>query len=219
VIQRQQIPDEVLDPGISRKLERFRNRWSRLNRAWFPEMKPGTDASEPSFFERMRHQIIGKIFCAWDDMKRALFEFLPLDWLRAYRETAQWFFAGRDGAVESKVSWRQQIAAHWPTILVSYLLVGVTATLSALNPHLNYLPFYMIPCAALTLIINRRWGCYAALISAGIGPALLGKVEQSFAELSVFIWNTSMRFLLLQFVVLLIDRIRREASSAKAENS
>lgn len=219
VIQRQQISDEVLDSRVSQKLERFHNRWNRLNGAWFPGAKHAADAPEPSLLERMRHQTIGKLFCAWDDTKRALFEFLPFEWLRTYRETARWFFAGRDGAVPPKLSWRRQIAAHWPTILVSYLLIGVTGALSALNPHLNYLPFFMIPCATLTLMINKRWGSCAALIAAGIGPALLGKVEESFAQLWIFIWNTSMRFLLLQFVVLLMDRIRREVSAAKTENS
>jgi hypothetical protein len=219
VIERQQISEEVLDAKIGKKLERYRNRWNRLNSACFPESKSAAGAREPSFLERTRHQIAGKLLCTWDDTKRAMFEFLPFEWLRTYRETARWFFAERNGSSEPKLTWRQQIAAHWVTILAAYLLIGVVATLTALDPHLNYLPFYMIPCATLTLMLNWRWGSCAALIACGIGPALLGKVETSFAQLWVFAWNTTMRFLLLQVMVLLLERIRREVAASKTENS
>jgi hypothetical protein len=219
VIERQQISDEILNPKISRKLERFRNRWARLHSACFPGIKPAANASEPGFLERLRHQISGNLLCAWDGTKRVLFEFLPLEWLRTYRETARWFFAEREGVSEPAPSWGQQLAAHWPTILVSYLLIAAVGTLTALDPHLNYLPFYVIPCATLTLMLNWRWGSCAAVIASGIGPALLSKVETSFAQLWIFVWNSSMRFLLLQFMVLLLERIRREVLAGKADDS
>jgi hypothetical protein len=216
VIQRQQLPDEAVEPGIAAKLNRFRNRWSRLNRVGFPASAPAKDAPEPSFLERLRHRISGKLLCAWDDTKRVLFEFMPFDWLRTYRETAHWFFA-RDRRVESKRSWREQIAAHWVTILVCYLLIAVLGEVDSLNPHFSLLPFYMIPCAVLTLMLNWRWGTWAALITACIGPALLSKVETSFAQFEIIIWNSSMRFLLLEFVVLVLDRVRCEIAFRKNE--
>jgi hypothetical protein len=218
VIQRRSSADDVLPPKIAAKLERFRNRWSRTHRERFSETKSALNAPEPSLLERGYHQITGNLLCYWDDAKRALFEFLPFSWLRTYRETARWFFAPRQDSSEPKLSWRQQIKMHWATIVVSYLLLAVLAGLDVLNPHLSFLPFYSIPCSILALTINWRWGTCAALVTAGIGPAILSRTEESFAQLWIFAWNTSMRFLLLQFLVLLWDRVRREVASSKSEN-
>lgn len=216
VIQRQKIPDEITPQKIVRKLGRFRNRWGRLNPTAFPRTE-STEAPEPSFLERLRHRITGSLLCTWDDTKRVLFEFLPFEWLRTYRETAHWFFA-RDRRTEPNRSWRELIASHWITILVSYLMIAVLGEIDSLNPHFSLLPFYMLPCAILSLTINWRWGIGAALIASIIGPALLSKVEESFAQFEIFVWNSSMRFLLFGFVVLVLDRVRREIASRKTEN-
>jgi Sulfotransferase family len=216
VIQRREIAGEVLDSNTTRKLERFRNRWSRLNRAWFPEKKPAAEVSEPSFLELNYHRAVGNALCVWDDTKRALFEFLPITWLRTYRETVRWFY-GRHGVSEPKLSFREQIASHWITILVSYALIAGLGLVDALNPRLNFLPFYMVPCAILALMINWRWGGFAALITAFIGPVLLSRIDTAFAHPGIFAWNTSMRFLLLLSIVLLTDRIRREVTYGKTE--
>ncbi len=219
VIQRRQLSNEILDPGIIHKLERFRNRWSRLNPGKFVAAKSSSITREPSFFERIRHRVAGDLLCVWDDTKRVLFEFMPLDWLRTYRETSRWFLAAREGLAEPKRSWREQIAAHWVTIVVSYLMIAVVGELDALNPHFSLLPFYAIPCAVLSLMLNWRWGTIAALITAVIGPALLGKVETSFAQFEVLLWNSSMRFLLFEFVVLVLDRVRREFALRRTEKN
>jgi len=219
VIQRQEIKDEVLNSEAVWKLEGFRNRWLRLNPARFPGIKSVNGAVEPSLFERTRHRIIGNLLCAWDDTKRVMFEFLPFDWLRAYRETSHWFLARRGGLSEPKRSWGQQIAAHWVTIIVCYLMIVLLGELDALNPHFSLLPFYTIPCAVLTLMINWRWGSCAALITSCISPALLRSVDDSFADFSIFLWNSSMRFVLFEFMVLILDRIRREIASSKSKTS
>jgi hypothetical protein len=213
IIERQPVSDEVLEPRIVRKLERFRNRWSRVNGAWFPQAKPAGAAPEPAIFERCLHWLVGSLLCAWDDTKRLLFEFMPLAWLRTYRETARWLVAGRDAAPQ-RSSWREQIAAHWITIIVSYALIAGLAMLHAVtDPRFTFLPFYLVPCSVLALVINRRWGTCAALVSSFIGPALLSKVDSDFARPGVFIWNSVMRFFLLQVVVMLLDRVRIEIAS------
>ena len=218
VIQRQDMAKNIVAPPIAAKLERFRNRWSRLNPVAFQPKTPGTDAVEPSFWERARHRLAGKLLCLWDDTKRVLFEFLPFVWLRTYRETAQWFLVSRGGGAEPKVTLRRQIAGNWLTILVAIVSIVVLERIDSLNPHFSLLPFYMIPCAILALTMNWRWGTAAAIITACIGPALLWRVDESFAQFEVFLWNSAMRFLLYEFCVIILDRIRREVSSRRTEN-
>jgi hypothetical protein len=215
VIRRQESANEVLSPRVIRKLNRFRNRWSRLNPGKFGQAKSAGETREPSVFERVRHGIAGKLFCAWDDTKRVLFEFMPLDWLHTYR----WFFSARENRAESRRPLSAQIGAHWPTIAIAYLMMGILGFIDAVDPHFSLLPFYLIPCAILALTINWRWGTIAALMAASIGPALIRRLDESFAQVEVFLWNSSMRFLLFEFVVLVLDRVRREINSRKMENS
>jgi len=219
VIRRQKLTGEILSPRVIHKLERFRNRWSRLNPGKFVSAKPASDTREPSLPERVWHGIAGKLLCAWDDTKRVLFEFMPLDWLQTYRGMAHWFFSSRDGRAEPKRSLSEQIAAHWITIAVAYFMVAGLGFIDAVDPHFSLLPFYLIPCALLALTINWRWGTVAAMIASCIGPALIRRLDESFAQIEVFVWNSSMRFLLFEFVVLVLDRVRREINSRKTENS
>jgi hypothetical protein len=219
VIQRQKRASEILSPGVVQKLERFRNRWSRLNPGKFVSAKPAGDTREPSFFERVRHGIAGQLWCNWDTTKRVLFEFMPLDWLQTYRGTAHWFFSNREGRTEPKRSLSEQFAAHWLTIFLAYLIIAIMGFIDAVDPHFSLLPFYLIPCAILALTINWRWGTAAALIASCIGPALIRRLDESFAQIEVMVWNSSMRFLLFEFVVLVLDRVRREINSRKTENS
>ncbi len=218
VIQRQKLTNEILKPRIVRKLERFRNRWNRLSPEMFAATKMAGDKREPSFFERARHAIAGKLLCTWDDTKRVLFEFMPMDWLQTYRGAAHWFFSSRDERAEPKRSLSEQIARHWITIAVAYFMTAGLGLIDAVDPHFSLLPFYMIPCAILALTINGRWGTVAAMIASCIGPALVRKLDESFAQIEVFVWNSSMRFLLFEFVVLVLDRVRREINSRKTEN-
>ena len=192
-------------------------RWSRLNRDGFNQQN--APAPEPGLVERLYHKLAGAFFYGLDNAKRALFEFLPLTWLRTYRQTAQWLFGRRVGAAANRRSLVQEFSEHWITILASFLVLGGLATLHFFsNPRFTFLPFYLIPCSVLTLVINRRWGTVAALIASSIGPALLSQADPDFARYGVFLWNWAMRFLLLQFVVLLLDRVRVEMNSSGGQH-
>jgi len=219
VIRRQRLTNELLSPRVIQKLERFRNRWNRLSPGKFASAKSADETREPSFLERVRHGIAGKLFCAWDDTKRVLFEFLPLDWLQTYRNAARWFFSEGKTRTEPKRSFGAQVAAHWVTIGVAYFLIAGLGLLDTVDPHFSLLPFYVIPCAILTLTINWRWGTVAALIVSCITPALIRNLDAAFGQIEVFLWNSSMRFVLFEFVVLVLDRVRREFNSRRPENS
>jgi hypothetical protein len=218
VIQRQKLANDVLSSSVVSKLERFRNRWNRLNPGKFVRAKSAGEAREPSFLERAFHGIAGKLLCAWDDIKRVLFEFMPLDWLQTYRGAARWFFANREGRTEPNRSFGHQISAHWMTIAVCYLMITMVGFVDSVDPHFSMLPFYLIPCAVLALTINWRWGTIASLVACCISPVLIRKLDDSFAQMEVFLWNSSMRFVLFEFVVLVLDRVRREFNSRKTEN-
>jgi len=218
VIQRRQIPNEILSPEVIQKLERFRNRWNQLAPGKFVPAKSSTNTRQPSFLERAYHRIAGNLLCGWDDTKRVLFEFMPLDWLRTYRGVAHWFFT-RDGRAEPKKSWRELIAAHWLTIVISYLMIAAVGEVDSLNRYLSLLPFYMIPCAVLSLTINWRWGTIAALIASFIGPSISRTIDPSFAQIEVIVWNSAMRFALFEFMVLVLDRVRCEFVSRKTEKN
>src|SRR5262249_26032544 len=149
------------------------------------------------------HKVAGATLRVMDDTKRALFEFLPLAWLRTYRQTAGWLF-GRNRSAGARSSLVKEFAEHWITILSStVLLTGLITVHYFSDPRFTFLPFYLVPCSILALVINRRWGTWAALISSVVGPALLSRVDSDFAHVSIFAWNCVMRFLLLEIVVLL----------------
>jgi hypothetical protein len=97
-------------------------------------------------------------------------------------------------------------------------MIAVLGEIDSVDPHFSLLPFYMIPCAVLSLMLNWRWGTSAAVIASCIGPALLWRAEASFAQGEIFLWNTTMRFLLFEFGVLVLDRVRCEIASRKVEN-
>jgi hypothetical protein len=214
VIERQQFSEEIIDPSTLWKLHRFRNRWRRMNQLCFDDgaVLPLT-TREPSAAECLYHRLAGSTLRVMDDARRALFEFLPLTWLQTYRQTAQWLF-GRNGSAR-RLSFRQDLSEHWITILSSFLvLAGLITVHYFSDPRFTFLPFYLIPCGTLALVVNRRWATVAAFISAWIGPALLSRADSDFADLGVFVWNCIARFLLLQIVVLLLDRVRIETNSS-----
>ncbi|MBC8094256.1 MAG: sulfotransferase [Akkermansiaceae bacterium] len=215
VIERQ-VCEEIVPPEIAQKLERFRTRWSRVNRTWFPPKKPSESTIEPSLIERSYHHTAGFVFCAWDEIKRALFEFLPLSWLQTYRQTVFWLSTSHRAQVAPQGGFRKELSTHLGTILGSYLLLGGLVMIhSWCDPRFTLLPFYVIPCAILTAFVNWRWGMVAALISSTVGPALMSRADPDFADLVLILWNSSMRFLLLQFVVFLLDRLLAEIKSKR----
>jgi hypothetical protein len=215
-IERRTFPQGIIEEKALKKLERFRTRWSRLNRHWFDNQN--STAPEPGLVERVYHQVAGSFLGRLDEAKRALFEFLPLTWLRTYRQTIKWFFVRHEEPPVEQPTLREQFANHWVTILVSCLMFILVAGIDFLTgPNVVLGPFYLIPCAGLTLILNRRWGTAAAALCALLLTALRVSWHTAPPHLGLLLWNMAMRFLFYQIVVLLLDRVRIEIASADNE--
>lgn len=213
IIERRELLDEVVDPGIVRKLQRFQARWTRLRSECFDLKHESSPHTEPTLAERLYCKMTGKLFWAMHNMKRALFEFLPMPWLRTYRGLKNWFLDGQVAAPSTRPSIWQQFSENWATALVSYAILANVAALAYLAPaHVSVTPFYLIPCAVLTLVINGRWGTCAALITVGIW-ALTQALKLNFVLNGVLLWNCVMHFVLLEIAVLLLSRIRIETVS------
>jgi hypothetical protein len=163
----------------------------------------------------------GLFWFVMDDIKHVTFEFLPLPWLRTYRQGKKWFMEMRVELPADRLPLRQQFAANKITVLASGLiLAGVAAADYFTGPHVTLLPFYMIPCAIPTLILNRRWGTLAAVITTVTWAWLqtLDNPSFNFAHHDLLLWDAAMRFIVLQTVVLLLDRIRVEIASVGTDN-
>jgi Sulfotransferase family len=170
------------DPGIVQKLQRFHNRWSRLRRESLNLQLNAEAGREAGTFERVYHYFAGWLLCGMDGAIRVGFEFLPLPWLRTYRQAKLWFNEGCPPQ-EQRLSMCQEFAAHQATVLV----------------------------------INRRWGTLAAALSALVW-GFLQNVDNSMVNLKqpgVWLWDAFMRFLVVEIVVLLLDRIRIEIRTKK----
>ncbi|MGH7975618.1 MAG: sulfotransferase family protein [Limisphaerales bacterium] len=212
VIERRKFSEDGLNSKVIEKLRRFHARWRRLGGGRLHE--PISEI-EPSFGERIYHGAMGRVLFMADGIKRVLFEFLPLTWLMTYRRTKKWFMhrhASNSGAIAKEFS------GHYITILASCLILIVVAAIDIVTtPQLSLMPFYLIPSAMLALIVNRRWGTLAAVASALIWSCAR-MIEQPdadfhYAHYGLVLWNCAMRFVVLQFVVLLLNRIRLEAAS------
>jgi hypothetical protein len=219
VIERQQFAEELVGPSIERKLNRFRTRWNRLSNQWLGNQENAVTDPEPSLRERLYHRMAGLLLYTVDDAKRIFFEFMPLPWLQSYRQLKEWYMAARTRWPEERRSLLDRFRTHWITILASWAMIAAVAPLHFYRPHLTFMPFYLVPCAFLTLIINRRWGLFAAIFSAGIGPALQRLADPDYASFSVFVWNFAMRFFLFVVVLLLLDRIAVENRTAKSDSA
>jgi hypothetical protein len=169
------------------------------------------DIREPGSLELFYHRLAGSFLNVWDGTKRALFEFVPLPWLRTYREMKAWLVAPKQPV--PRVPLREQFASHWITIITSYLLLVTVAIIDfASGPYLTLAPFYLVPCSALTLVINRGWGTVATLFSSVAWSALQNADHST--SYGIVVWNVIMRFLVFQVVIVLLDRIRVELNSA-----
>jgi hypothetical protein len=102
------------------------------------------------------------------------------------------------------------ITGNWAVILltVSFLLLvvfidymsGVAALMTGL---------YIIPCMLMTLALNWRWGTVLAVVCAVLGP-MLQRPDPGYQAFDIQFWNTAMRFVMYEMVVLMIERVRRE---------
>ena len=210
VIERRKYTENGLNPEIIEKLQRFHARWRRLGGKRLPDSASGV---EPSLGERLYHCAIGRILSLVDSAKRLLFEFLPLTWLKGYRRTKRWFWKGNEAGSGSLV---QEFLACRPIILMSCLILTLVVTLDLVTPpQMILLPFYLLPSSILALTVSRRWGSLAAVVSAPVWTAAkIPELASWNPPIGLLLWNCAMRFLALQFLVLLLSRIRQEIVSA-----
>ncbi len=212
VIERQQFSEEVLSVPVAGKLRRFRSRWNRLQREWAGVQGVDGEEVEPSRGERLYHHVTGLFFHVIDGVRRALFEFLPLPWLRSYRLIKESFLLRR---AEKRFSLREQFSNHSITILTGYTLLAGVAVMDFLSgPDLTLAPFYLIPPVFLALTIGRRWGTFAAMVAAVLWSSIQSVERAGHVEYGLVLWNSFMRFLVFQTVILLLERVREETAAA-----
>ncbi|HEV2436652.1 MAG TPA: sulfotransferase [Verrucomicrobiae bacterium] len=218
-IERQQFADrtetETLKPAALERLQRFDARWRRLQSQWLGHPTGAAAGPEPSIGERLYCRMTGLFFHAVDNGKRALFEFLPLAWLRTYRQTKKWLLARRAELPADRRSLDEQFRAHWITVLASAVVMAMVAYVDLLTgPDVSLLPFYLIPCAVLTLVVNYRWGTFAAATFMVIWSAI--QIHQNpnlnLEHWKTLVWDAGMRFVMFQIILLLLNRVRVEAA-------
>jgi hypothetical protein len=205
-----------MDPLIVQKLRRFHNRWNRLGHELLNLQNSAGSGPEPGTLERVYHRFVGRLLCGMDGAIRVAFEFLPLPWLRTYRQAKAWF--GERGPAPSgqRISVWHEFLAHKATVLASLIVLMVVAAADYYSgAAVSLMPFYIIPALILTMIVNRRWGTFAAALSALVW-AFLQNVDNPLVNLTrpgIWLWDAFMRFLVVEIVVLLLDRIRIEIRS------
>ena len=103
------------------------------------------------------------------------------------------------------------LADNWAVVLASGLWLAAVITVQVYScPYLGFLPVYLIPCAALTLTVGRAWGMAAAAVVAVAGPYIQRFGDPDYRPETVEIWNTITRFVVLQLIILLLDRLLRK---------
>ena len=73
IIARRHLSESGIDPRIIQKLQRFGNRWHRLQGKWLNGRNHSSTVPEPSLAERLYHKMIGAFLNAMDGGKRAAF--------------------------------------------------------------------------------------------------------------------------------------------------
>jgi hypothetical protein len=105
----------------------------------------------------------------------------------------------------------RKFADNWAVVLAGGVWLAAVATLQSYSsPHLGFMPLYLIPCLALTLTVGRSWGMAAAVLAAVIGPYLQRFGDTDYLPVHVEVWNTVTRLLVLQVIILLVDRLHRD---------
>jgi hypothetical protein len=215
VIERRQSQNHI-PPAVIQKLQRYQNRWNRLRRQMLDHKDNPSAGQEPALLERLYHRVAGSFLCRMDSAIRCGFEFLPLPWLRTYRQAKVWFKAGRSDSPTRP--WRDELLNNKETILLGLVILALVAIADYLTGiAVSLMPFYLIPASILTLVISRRWGTFAAVLSALVWAILKSATSPSInlSHPAVWLWDLGMRFLVIETVVLLLDRIRVEIGSQK----
>jgi hypothetical protein len=209
--------EHQVDSRVVKKLQRFHNRWNRLRLELLNLQRNAAVGPEPHLFERLYHRFAGRLLCGLDGAIRVGFEFLPLPWLRTYRQAKAWFNEG-NVAPDQRRSLGEEFIIYKETILAGLFVLGLVAVADYFTTAaVSLMPFYIIPAAILTIVINRRWGTIAAALSALVW-GLLQNVDNPLVNLTrpgVWLWDAFMRFLVVEIVVLLLERIRIEIRSKK----
>ena len=105
----------------------------------------------------------------------------------------------------------QAIAGNWAVVLITSIYFALVVLLDALtNPFFIFLPLYLLPCVIFTLTLNWRWGTLAAIVASVVGPLTQRFEDPGYRLFDVEFWNTSMRLIIFQAVVLMLARVRRE---------
>ncbi|HEV2327588.1 MAG TPA: sulfotransferase [Verrucomicrobiae bacterium] len=208
------------DQRIVQKLGRFHNRWGRLCRELLNLQNDVAQGPEPGLFERAYHSLTGRLLCGMDGAIRVGFEFLPLPWLRTYRQAKAWFNEG-NVAPDQRRSLREEFVIYRETILAGLVVLILVAVADYYTTAaVSLMPFYIVPAAILTLVINRRWGTIAAVMSALVWGLVQNASNPliNLARPGIWLWDAFMRFLVMEFVVLLLDRIRIEIRTKNSLN-
>jgi len=104
------------------------------------------------------------------------------------------------------------LADNWAVILITSIYFALVVGLDVwTDPNLVLLPLYMVPCIVFTLTLSWRWGTLAALIAAAAGPMTQRFDDPGYQLWGVEFWNTAMRLVIFQTIVLLLNRLRRES--------
>lgn len=209
VIQRRSPARETLTHKVLAKLARFQVRWNRLTAGWYA--RPDDTARsfhEAGVIERCYHRIAGRFLHMLDDGRRVLFEFLPLNWLRAYRTTKAFLAAGWVEPGEKQGGMWRQFRQRPATVLVSAAILAAIGALDFYTgPWFSLLPIYLIPIATLTLGLSTGWGFVGAVTSA-----IIISLRPVYAAVGlpagVVVWNCVMRILFFAPFVLLLGRRR-----------
>jgi hypothetical protein len=73
-----------------------------------------------------------------------------------------------------------------------------------------FLPFYLLPCALVALVVNNRWATLFVIICSIIPPIIQYDGDSDYRSHAVFAWNLICRFILVEIIILTLGRIRLE---------
>ena len=211
-IERRQLSEKLLNESAVRKLHRFQNRWRRLSGQQLPPPPEPRETTEPRTMDLLYHRMLGSALNKFDSIKRVLFEFLPLNWLKTYRLVKTACSAPNHAAPASpRLQGKQSIGY----ILGAYFILAGIATLDFLcGPHLTLAPFYLLPAMLLTSVVSRKCGTITAIISSVVWSAMQAIGDPEFASQMILIWNSLMRFVCIEVVVILVGHYRLKASQS-----
>ncbi len=216
IIERQVYTETLLPASAIEKLERYRNRWLKQQAKWLkPESGPSQNV--PGMIEFTCDWLVGRAFTFYDSLVRAVFEFMPLPWLRVYRLLKIWIINPPSGDLDEPTSIVADFRKHWQSILTAATLLAAIGFIQhRSNPHLLFILFYSMPCMLLALVVNYRWVTLFALASSIMSPMIQYEGDADYRSIGVFLWNFITRFILLEFLILMMGRIRAECSRTAA---